>query len=113
MFKKLSMFCAALLLVGCAALGVPTADPLSQRIAVTVVTVTEVRNQTLFLAQAGKLTKEDAENIQRQADTVIAAAAVARTLAPVDAAAADAKLQQTRAVLLALQQYLLAKEAKK
>lgn len=112
MFKKLSMFCAALLLVGCAAFGVPTAETLPSRVAVGIIAVTEVRNQTLFLARAGKLSKEDAENLQKQADNVRAGLEVARTLFITDPAGADAKLQQTRMVLVALQQYLLAKEAK-
>ena len=101
------------LLVGCAQLGVPTPETTQERIAVTVASVTGVRQSTLTLLQAKRITPDDAENIQKQADNVIAAAQVARSLVGVDPAAADAKLQQTRAVLLALQQYLLTKQEKK
>jgi hypothetical protein len=112
MFKKLSLFLAAILIAGCASLGVPSPETFNQRIAATVVTVTAVREQTLVLGQAGKLSKEDAANIQAQADTVVAGAAVARSLALTDPNAANAKLANTRAVLVALQAYLLAKESK-
>lgn len=111
--KKFTMFILALVLSACAQFGVPTPETLPSRIAVGIISVTEVRSQTLFLAQSGKLSKEDAENLQKQADNARAGLEVARLLAATDPVGADAKLQQTRAVLLALQQYLLAKEAKK
>lgn len=100
------------LLVACAQLGTPAPETLSQRIAVTVASVTAVRTSTTTLLTAKKLSVDDAENIQRQADNVIAGAQVARSLAGVDPTAADAKLQQTRAVLTALQAYLATKEPK-
>jgi hypothetical protein len=112
MIKSITLMLAALLLSACAALGLSTPETLPQRIAVTVSTVTAVRTSAVTLLAAKKLSVADAENIQQQADNVIAGAVIARNLAPVDPAAADAKLQQTRAVLLALQTYLASKETK-
>ncbi len=103
------LFMCAMLLSACAQLGVPTPQTTEERIAATIVSVTAVRETTLTLLQAKKITPDDAENIQRQADNVRAGAIVARSLVGVDSTAADAKLQQTRAVLLAVQQYLIAK----
>jgi hypothetical protein len=102
--------CIALaLLTACAALGLPTPETPAQRIAATVTAVTAVRQSATTLLVAKKISVEDAENVQRQADTVVAGAQVARSMLTVDPKAADAKLQQTRTVLLALQQYLAAK----
>lgn len=108
----LAALCAAVMVfvIGCAQLGVPAPQTLSQRIAVTVSSVTAVRQSTTVLLTSRKISAADAENIQAQADNVVAGAQVARSLAGIDPAAADAKLQQTRAVLLALQQYLASKE---
>lgn len=98
---------------GCAQLGVPTPETTAERIAVTVVSVTAVRQSAQTLLVARKITPDDAENVQRQADNVIAGAQIARSLIGSDPAAADAKLQQTRQVLLALQAYLAAREGAK
>jgi hypothetical protein len=111
-FRILLAACALMLITACAQLGMPAPETLAQRIAVTVSTVTAVRQSAGTLLAAKKISVADAENIQAQADNVVAGAAVARTLAPIDPAAADAKLQQTRAVLIALQAYLLSKESK-
>jgi hypothetical protein len=111
--KKISLFLAALVLSACAQFGVPTPQTLSQQIAVTVTTVSGVRENAAMLLQTKRISVEDAENIQKQADAVVAGATIARSLAVTDPASAQTKLQQTRAVLLALQQYLLAKEAGK
>lgn len=104
--------CVLVIITGCAQLGIATPETLSQRIAVTVATVTTVRQTATTLLVAKKISADDAQNIQSQADNVVAGAVIARNLAPVDPAAADAKLQQTRAVLLALQSYLASKETK-
>ena len=94
----------------CAQLGVPSPETTRERLVVTVGAVTAVRQAATTLLVAKKLSVDDAENIQRQADNVIAGVTVARTMLTVDPAAADAKLQQTRAVLVALQAYLATKE---
>lgn len=104
---------ALAILAGCAGLGVPSPETPAERIAVTVVSVTAVRQSAHTLLVARKITPDDAENVQRQADNVIAGAQIARAMLAVDPAAADAKLQQTRQVLLALQAYLAAREGAK
>lgn len=113
MIKPLVLALLAFALVACTSLGAPQPQTLNERIAVTVTAVTAVRQSATTLLTAQKLSVQDAENIQRQADNVVAGAQIARTLAGVDPAAADAKLQQSRAVLLALQAYLASKEAPK
>lgn len=97
---------------GCATVSAPAPQTLSQRLAVTITAVTAVRQTTLALLQAKKITPEDAENIQTQADTVMTGAKVVQTLAAFDPPAAEAKLVSTRSVLVALQSYLAIREAK-
>lgn len=113
MIQTLVAALLAFVLVACTSLGAPAPQTLNERIAVTVTAVTAVRQSATSLLVAKKLSVQDAENIQQQADNVVAGAQIARTIAGVDPAAADAKLQQTRAVLLALQAYLASKEAPK
>lgn len=103
----------ATVLAACTSFGAPPPQTINERIAVTVTAVTAARQSAATLVRAGKLSAQDAENIQQQADNVVAGARIAQTLSGVDPAAADAKLQQTRAVLLALQAYLTAKETSK
>jgi hypothetical protein len=97
-------------LPGCAALGVPTPQSAEERIVVTMSTVTGVREATLTLLAAKKITAEDAQNVQRQADNVRAGVVIAQSMLAADPAGADAKIQQTRAMLIALQAYLATKE---
>jgi len=110
LFRIVAAALAAVALVACTSLGSPAPQTLNERIAVTITAVTAVRQSTTTLVAAGKLSAQDAENIQQQADNVRTGATIARSLAGVDPTAADAKLQQTRAVLLALQSYLASKE---
>jgi hypothetical protein len=72
--------------------------------------VTGVREAALTLLTAKKISADDAQNLQKQADNVRAGTVIAQSLLATDPAAADAKIQQTRAVLIALQAYLAAKE---
>ncbi len=97
---------------GCNSLGVPQPQNLEERIVVTLATISGVRDAAATLLTAKKISVEDAENIQRQADNVRAGTLLAQTMLKVDPAGADAKLQQTRAALIALQSYLATKEKK-
>jgi len=95
---------------GCGALGVPAPESAQERIIVTMSTVTGVREATLTLLTAKKITAEDAQNVQRQADNVRAGVVIAQSMLATDPAGADAKIQQIQAMLIALQAYLATKE---
>ena len=101
---------AMTLLVACAQLGVPTPDTVNQKIAVAVVTVTSIRTTATTLLTAQKISVEDAENIQKQADTAREGLNVARTIK--DPLSADNKVEAVTTVLRALQAYLLTKQGK-
>ncbi len=72
--------------------------------------VAEVRHVAETLLKADKLTVDDAENVQKQADNARAALDIARALMVSNPAAADAKLQATMSILNTLRGYLAAKE---
>ena len=98
------------IIVGCAQLGVPTPATVNEKIAVATVTVSSVRNTAATLVTAGKISADDAENVQKQADTARDGLTIARTLK--DPLAADNKVDAATAVLKALQAYLLTKQGK-
>lgn len=106
----LGMFVLAIgmLLVGCAT----KPQTFNQRMLVAYNTVTEVRTQTTVALAAKKISADDAQNIQDQANTARKGLDVARTLRATQPASAEDRLEATRAVLLALQAYLIAQEAK-
>ena len=81
----------------------------NQKLLVGYSTVTEIRVQTTNLLTGKKITPDDAENVQKQADTAREALDVARGLKASNPTAADAKLDATRTVLVALQTYLASK----
>ena len=99
------------LLAGCAALGVPPADTYNKQLAGAYTAVTAARQETLTLLQAGKITADDAQNVQNQADAIRAGLDVsAVAFKGGDSAAATTKLDSTITVLKALQSYLLIKK---
>jgi hypothetical protein len=106
----LAPFLLALALVSCAQMGVPTPTTFNQRLAVAVVTVTEVRNTAATLLAAGKISVEDAKNIQAQADVAREGLNVARGVSVTDLAAASTRLEAMNTVLHALQTYLIARQ---
>lgn len=114
MKRQLQFFVLACMLIlsACASLGVPTPDTFNKKLAVAVVTVTEVRNTGATLLSAGKITANDAANIQQQADTARDGLNVARSLSDKDLAGADNKLIAATAILQALQTYLLTRQGK-
>lgn len=107
---KIPFLLAVMLLAGCQLLGVPTPETFSERLAVGYSTTTTVRQTTLTMLQARKLTPDDAENIQQQADNARAGLDIARTMRGVDLQAADARLTATLTGLTALEAYLRARE---
>lgn len=99
---------AAVMLTSCAQLGVPKAETFNERLAVAYGTVTEVRKASTTLLQAKKISADDHENIEKQADNARAGLDIARKLP--DPKAADAKLASVRSALTALQNYLATKK---
>lgn len=93
----------------CSVVGVPQPQTFAQRVAVGYASVTTVRQTATALLKAKRITVDDAENVQQQADNVRAALDIARTMHAADPPAAEAKLAQTRAVLAALNDYLAKK----
>lgn len=100
----------ALALTACAQLGIPKPETFNERLAVGYSTVTTVRQTATTLLQAKKITADDAQNVQQQADNARAGLDIARTISKTDAKAADAKLTAVRSALTALQAYLATKE---
>lgn len=103
---------ALAVLTACAALGLPTAQTFNERLAVGYGAVTAVRNSAATLVATGKITPDDAQNVQTQADNARAALDLARTAyRSGDTAGATTKLDTTATVLRALQAYLASKGA--
>jgi hypothetical protein len=100
-------------LVGCAALGLPKAETFNQRLAVSISTVAEARNTALVLLKAKKISPDDAQNVQDQANGVRAGLEIARSLARTNPAAAELRLDAARAAIAGLQAYLASREKEK
>lgn len=96
-----------LFLASCAQLGVESPKTFNEKIAVAISTVTAIRQTATTLLVAKKITPEDAQNVQTQADNARAGVEVARMAG---SPAGEAKIQQVQLVLQALQAYLAAKE---
>lgn len=100
---------ALALLTACAQLGVPTAKNFGERLAVGYIAVAGVRDGATTLLQARKITADDAQNIQKQADTARAGLDIARNLRATNPGAAEDRLSMTITALTALQTYLQAR----
>ncbi len=114
--KRLTLFlatCTLALLTACAALGVASPETFNQKLAVSVATVTEVRNSAATLLMAGKISAADAQNVQAQADVAREGLNIARGLSGTDLSAASNRLEVTTVALRALQTYLIAKQGAK
>jgi hypothetical protein len=98
-----------LLVVGCAALGIAAPQTFNEKLAVGYASVTSVRQAATTLVGSGKLTPDDAQNVQTQADTARAALDIARQTQTSDPSGAATKLDSTITVLTALQTYLATK----
>lgn len=114
MMKKLTKQCSYFLLilvVGCAALGLPTPQSFNERLLAGYSGVTTVRAGGDALIVAKKISSADAENVQKQADNVRAGLDIASSMK--DPTLASAKLNSTVAVLTALQAYQAYLETRK
>lgn len=111
--RKLHLTGAALvlmLLTACAFFGVPTPETFNERLAVGYSSVTTVRQSTLNLLQAGKLTPDRARDIQDQADLVRDSLDAAKQLSDVDLTDANDRLTIALEGLNALEAYLRTKQ---
>lgn len=100
----------AILLLGCASMGVPTPQTFRERIAAAYVTVTGIRQTTLTLLQAKKISPDDAGNVNQSADQARAGVDIARSIETVDPTGADNRLNASIAILESLQAYLGSKK---
>lgn len=101
------------LVVGCAALGVPSPQTFNENLAVSIAANTSVRETATTLLQAKKISAADAENALKQTDVAREGLNVARSLSGTDLASAQGRLEATTAALKALQAYLATKGAPK
>lgn len=103
---------AITVLAGCSLLGVPVPKTLNERVSAAYISVTTVRQETLSLLQAGKLTKTDAQNIETQADNARSGIDIAKQLDITNPAQASDRLTAALSVLQALETYLTQKGSK-
>lgn len=96
-------------IAGCGAIGVPSPQTFNERAAASISTVTEVRQVATTLLQANRITVDDADNIQKQADVARNGIELARTLHASNPAAGENKLNAVVAVLATLRGYLTSK----
>ncbi len=114
--KFIRLFLAAAfiaVLAGCAALGSPTPDTFRQKLAVSVATVSEVRNTAATLYTAKKISAADAQNVQAAADVAREGLTVARSMSTTDLTEASTRLDLVNSSLRSLQSYLIAKQGAK
>jgi len=100
------------LITGCQYLGVPTAKTFNEKWIAAQTADTTVLQTDLALLQAGKISQDDAANIEAQADNVKAGLDIARNLYANDQQAGQTKLDSVVLALQALQQYLATKGPK-
>lgn len=110
--KKLRNWATALLFVlatGCAQLGIQPQTH-TDKVAVAVVTVTQVRSTTAMLLRGAKISSKDAENVLKQTDTADEAIALSMIIAKTDPGGGSNKLLAAVNILAEVQRYLLTKE---
>jgi len=102
---------ACIALAGCASMGVPSPETFNQRVAVGIASVSTARDTAATLLAAGKISREDAINIQKQADVAREGLDVARKMeAAGDTNGGSTRLEVANAALRALQTYLVQKQ---
>lgn len=103
---------AITVLAGCSLLGVPVPQTMNERVSAAYISVTTVRQETLSLLQAGKITAADAKNIETQADNARSGIDIAKQLDLTNPAQASDRLTAALSVLQALETYLTQKGSK-
>lgn len=110
-FLRQNSYILLVLVVGCAALGLPTPQSFNEKLLTAYSGVTTVRAAGDALIVAKKISSADAENVQKQADNVRAGLDIASSMQ--DSTLAAAKLNSTVAILTALQAYQAYLETRK
>jgi hypothetical protein len=105
-FGRLLLAAVIVFLSACASMGVPSPQNFGEQLAVGISTVTEVRNSAGTLLVAKKISADDAQNVQTQADNARAALDVARSMRATDPGGAQTKLTTTITILQGLKAYL-------
>lgn len=93
-------------LVACQSLGIPTADTFNKKLLTGYSTVEIIGNTTNTLAQAGKISKQDATNVLEQASTAKVSLDVARSVHAENPDLGNQKLVASLTILKALQAYV-------
>lgn len=104
------LVCLAWFATACAVLGVPTPESFNERAAAAYATTAAVRDSATDLLVAGRISVEDAENVQAQADNVRAGIDIARLAYAGDPPAAEDRLNAAIRILSALDVYLRSRE---
>lgn len=107
-----SAFVLLTVVTACSTFGVPSADTFNKKWLAAQTADTTVLQTDLTLKQAGKISSEDAANIENQADNIKAGLDIARNLYSTDQTAGSTKLDSVVLALQALQTYLNAKVPK-
>ena len=94
------------LVASCATIGEPTPQTFNERLAAGIGTVSAIRSTAASLLNQGKISVEDAKNIQQQSDVVRSGLDVASKIHATDPNAGNARLTAAVTALQALQLYL-------
>jgi hypothetical protein len=94
------------LLTACATIGVEAPKTFNEKLGAGYATVTAVRDTTGTLLTANKLSADDAQNVQAQADNARTGLDLARQIHATNPSGGDAKLDAVVTGLTALQAYL-------
>lgn len=109
MLRRLLIVLFTVILTACASVGGPDPQTFNQKVAVGIASVTTVRQSATVLLNAGKISVDDARNVQAQADTAMAGITIARSVGATDPAAGQTKLTAALTILQALDAYLKSK----
>lgn len=108
--QRYFLFMLAAMLVGCAQLGLPTAQTFEEKLTAGYATVDSLNKSTTALLEAKKISSDDAQHVLDQTRNARAGLGIARDLHKTDPKGADSKLVAMRAALTAVQTYLASKE---
>jgi hypothetical protein len=103
---KIALPFLLLILVSCATLGLEQPKTFNERLAAGYATTTAARDSAATLLTSGKITADDAQQVQNQCDNVRSGLDIARDIHASNPPAGDAKLTAVLAGLTALQSYL-------